>query len=216
LVDAGERVTRLRVTRILVEDLLVEISGAPRIVQLVLEQVCSIGAEVSSLRRIWGAIGAPKQHLPQLLPLLGAPVDLAHSFERTIVRRVHCEHGLVAGQAQVRPCDLLRVPTAQTQEERDLRLRRHARMGGHLAENLERLRPQIHVGAGSSLEVPGVFIVLCGLGQCLGEGEATLFLVVEIAGVEMPNLVEGTGALAVTLRVLAALEQHLHELLVLA
>ena len=132
------------------------------------------------------------------------------------MRGIDRQNRLKTRQSEVGPRDLLGVPAAEPGEECDLRLGRHLGVGRRGAQLLQRLGPELHVAPGGALEIDGVRVVLRVLAEGLGEGEGRLLLVVEIALVEVPDLVEGAGALGVARRRLAAAEEHLDELLVLS
>ncbi|MFT3764281.1 MAG: hypothetical protein QM820_01975 [Minicystis sp.] len=215
-VDALERDDGLRVARVLGEDRLVEVAGVAGLVEARLQEIGGLGAEVAGLGGRGRAVGAGDQDLAELLPLLGAAVDLGEAFEGGLVRGIDREHGLEAGDAEVGARDLLRVPAAQAGEEGDLRLRRHARVGRDLRQLPEGLGPELHVAAGGALQVDGVVVVGRLLAEGLGEGERRLLLVVQLPEVEVADLVERPGALGVAVALVALLEEHLHQLLVLA
>src|SRR5690606_20720304 len=98
----------------------------------------------------------------------------------------------------------------------DLRLLRHAGVRRDLAEELERLRPEVHVAAGGALEVGRVLVGQDVLREGLRERVDALRAIVELPDVEVADVAERACALGVALALLAAVEEHLDELLVLA
>ena len=217
---ADERLARLRVRRVVPEDLGVESLRAPRLVQLLVEHLGGLGAQVATASKRARRLGALEEDRHERRPVLGAPIERGQPLARQLVGGVGDEDLLVGQDRHVRASGAPRgagvVPARAADEERVAVVGGTLRVARRLGQHREDLVPSLGVVAGDALDLVGVAILGGVLGEGLAVGDERLVLVVELGRAQTTDLRESTRASLSRRGGLAAGQEQLEDLLVLA
>ncbi len=214
--NARHRVARFGVPRIVGEDLRVHLFRARRIVQLQLEQLGGLGAEIAGTRRARSGVGAHEEDRRQLRPLLRAAVDGREPFIGRFARRVDLEDLLVRHQGEIGATELRVVPTPRLREQRRALFGRERVALRPLRDRGERLVPERPLVGRQSLDFGDVLRARRRLAERARVREERLLGVVELVREDASDLGERAGAVCAGGRRFAPRDEHLDDLVVLA
>jgi hypothetical protein len=141
---------------------------------------------------------------------------LRHGFERWLVSGIETDDGLEAGQSEIGPLELVRVPTTAAHHQALLGVRCQRGVLNRGVARVEDLAPGLFTSARDLLDLLGVGILLGLLAQRLGEGHERLLHVAHFREVDLADGVESLSSFRGVFCLLGAPEQRLDDLFELA